>query len=124
KTVEAAVGRPGERRFGLHGPGLGGPRVMRRGRRVDDVGSCVSHGVSPAFVREMRDAFDDAVSNGELISLASNDVRPEYVRDIRDAFGDVITAGEIIMLASNDVDADYARQMRALFDEELTAGEL
>ena len=95
----------------------------RPGRSVDRIVSFASHGISPDYVRDMHEVFDD-VSSEDLISLSSMDVTPEYVERVKEAFGDDIGVGEIISLSSMHVSPEYIDAIREALGEDVSPAEI
>jgi hypothetical protein len=85
------------------------------GRSVDQILSFASQGVSPEYVRAIRDLFDE-VSADDIVSLSSMGVRADYVREIRNLFDD-IDADDFIAMSSMGVNAAYVRDMQDLLDD-------
>jgi hypothetical protein len=99
---------------------LGGGRAFRSGRRargnVDQIVTFASHGVSPEYVREMLDLFDEDVSIDELTSLSNHDVSVRFAREMCDLFDELRPSG-VIQLSSHAISPSFVEEMKELFDD-------
>jgi hypothetical protein len=133
--VSAGHDDPGAEILGAIGQAIGLetlPRVVRRvrraprargGRSVDRIVRFASSGVSPQYVRQMHEIFEDITSE-ELMSLSSMGVKPEYAEHVRDALGDDVGVEEIISLASMGVKIDYVEELKDAFGDDIGVEEI
>lgn len=89
---------------------VAGPR--RTHFSVDDVVTMAASGVSPEYVRALREAGLDDLTPNEVIGLCANGVEVALVRDLR-AAGRAPSMPELIGLALNGIDAAYVATLAA-----------
>jgi hypothetical protein len=106
---------------GAHEPATG---TGRHGRRDDRTAGFVAgltpeqlielrnHGVSGAFVQQMRAAGLGDLRVDDLIELYDHDVTPRFVRELREAGFSGLTCHELVELVNHGVSASFMRQMR------------
>jgi len=116
KTIETSIGS------GLRAFGVGGRRG--RGRDIDEIVSFASVGVSPSFVREMREVFEDDLSPDDLMELVNHGVKADYARAMREMFDHDLSPDEVTELMNHGVKVAYAGAMREIFQDALSADDV
>ncbi len=91
--------------------------ATRRGRprvRLGDMVGLASCGVTPEYIRALREVGLTDLNAGDLIGMAANDVTPDYIRALRDAGLTDLDADDLIGMAANGVTPAYIAEMAAL----------
>jgi hypothetical protein len=104
-----------------HEPAAQLGRQRRRDERADDFFATLTpeqlielhdHGVSRAFIEQMRAAGLYGLSVADLIDLYDHGVTPRFVLDLREAGFAELTGDDLVELYDHGVDAAFVREMQ------------
>jgi hypothetical protein len=118
---------------GPHEPATGTRRQRQWDERTDDFFANLTpkqltklrnHGVSGAYVQQLRAAGLGGLSVDDLIALYEHDVTPRFVRDLREAGFTALAPAELVALYDHGVDAAFVREMRGVGLSEATPAQL
>jgi len=116
-----------------HEPASQSGRQRRRDAGADDFFASLTpeqlialrdHGVSRAFIEQMRAAGPDDASVDDLIELHDHGITPRFVRDLREAGFTELTRDELVELYDHGVDIAFVREMREVGLAEATPDQL
>jgi hypothetical protein len=101
-------------------------RKERAGRRpdFDTLVQLSIHGISPDFVRRVREAGLGDLDVNQIVELGIHGVDPDYIAKMRETLGDELGFSELVQLQIHGVSADYVADMRARLGEQLGFDEL
>ena len=105
-------GRDGDGKFGKSGK-----------LTVDELIRLRNAGVTPEYVKNMRDLFPD-VTLGEIVGLANMGVTSQYVANMRAVGVDIKTSSDARRLASMGVTSDFVKKLAAAGYSNLSVKEL
>ena len=97
---------------------------------VDELIALRSEGLTPEYVRSIREAditnftVNDLISVDDLISMYSNGITPEYVRRMREAGVVDFSLDDLISMFSEGVTPEYVAEMRAAGLKDLSPNNL
>jgi hypothetical protein len=83
------------------------------------------HGVSPEFIREMREALGHDVSVADLVQMRIHGTSPELARAVRDLMpGDVVEARHVVQMSIHGISPELIAEARQVLGGEVSAGDL
>ncbi len=116
-----------------HEPALQTERQPRWDERVDDGFASLApeqlielrdHGVSRAFIEQMREVGLRDLSVATMVELYEHGVTPHFVSDLREVGLTEITSDQLIEMYDHGVDAAYVRAMQDAGLTEVTPDQL
>lgn len=79
---------------------------------VNDIVAIKSLNINPEYIRSLKEAGLDNLSNSRLIAMKSQGITADYIKELRTAGFKDLSANDIISFKSQNITPDYARSLK------------